>query len=153
MKLMKTIETEILIESGPEQVWARLIDFERYSEWNPFIRHIVGEPEPGSRLTIRIHPPEGKVMTFQPRVRVVHPGKELRWLGHFGIRGLFDGEHIFRIETNGDAHVRFLHSEHFRGVLVSLIPNSLFEKTRRGFEQMNQALKREVEIASLARRT
>ena len=40
---------------------------------------------------------------------------------------------------------RFRQSEQFRGILVNLFPNAMYEKTQRGFEAMNRALKERVE--------
>jgi hypothetical protein len=34
---------------------------------------------------------------------------------------------------------------YFRGILVPLFPNSMYEKTRRGFDAMNRVLKQRVE--------
>ena len=84
-------------------------------------------------------------MTFRPIVREASPGRELRWVGHLWLPGLFDGEHLFRIEATGDGHARFRQSEQFRGLLVPLIPSVMYERTRRGFEAMNRALKERVE--------
>ena len=84
-------------------------------------------------------------MTFRPTVREASPGRELRWLGHRWLPGLFDGEHVFRIEPAEEGQTRFRQSEQFRGILVPLLPNTMYEKTRRGFEEMNRALKKRVE--------
>jgi hypothetical protein len=84
-------------------------------------------------------------MVFRPTIEQASAGQELRWRGHFLVSGLFDGEHSFRIESVGDKEVRFRQSERFRGFLVPLFPTSMYEKTRRGFEAMNQALKERVE--------
>jgi hypothetical protein len=35
-------------------------------------------------------------MRFRPTVLKAEPPRELRWLGHFVFRGIFDGEHIFQ---------------------------------------------------------
>ena len=86
-------------------------------------------------------------MAFQPTVRIASAGRELRWLGHLLVPGLFDGEHSFRIEPVADREVRFHQSEQFRGILVPLFPASIYEKTRRGFELMNLALKERIETA------
>ncbi|MCC5857501.1 MAG: SRPBCC domain-containing protein [Ectothiorhodospiraceae bacterium] len=142
---MKHLETEILIKGRPEQVWAVLTDFPRYPEWNPFIRQAEGDLRTGGRLRVRIHPPGGRPMTFRPLVRAARPGTELRWQGRVLLPGLFDGEHVFRMEPTGDGQVRFTQSERFRGLLVPLFPGSLYANTLRGFEAMNLALKDRVE--------
>ncbi len=142
---MKHLETEILIKAWPEQVWEVLTDFRRYPEWNPFIREAEGDIRPGGRLRVRIHPPGARPMTFRPVVQVARPGEELRWHGRLLLPGLFDGEHVFRVEPTDDGRVRFTQSERFRGVLVPLFPRSLYANTLRGFEAMNLALKDRVE--------
>ncbi|MCC5809668.1 MAG: SRPBCC domain-containing protein [Ectothiorhodospiraceae bacterium] len=144
---MKYLETEITIDAPAEQVWSVLTDLDGYRDWNPFIREAGGELREGGRLDIRIHPPEGKPMRFRPSVTALLPSRELRWLGHLGIPGLFDGEHVFRIEALSGGGVRFQQSERFRGLLVPLLPRKLYDRTRQGFELMNQALKQVVEGA------
>jgi hypothetical protein len=142
---VKSLETEITIRGTPEQVWSVLTDFAKYPEWNPFVREASGEAKIGSRLTVRIEPPGGRPMTFRPIVREAVPGRELRWLGHLFIPGLFDGEHAFRLEPAGAGLTRFRQSEQFRGILVPLFPRAMYDRTRRGFEAMNRALKEQVE--------
>lgn len=144
---MKSIETEITIRGTPEQVWSVLTDFRKYPDWNPFIREASGEVKMGARLKVRIHPPDGRPMTFRPTVREASPNRELRWLGHLGLPGLFDGEHVFQLAPAGAGQTRLRQNEEFRGMLVRLFPNSMFEKTRRGFEEMNRALRATVESA------
>lgn len=144
---MRSIETEIAIRGTPERVWAVLTDFRKYPEWNPFIRDASGELAIGARLKVRVHPPDGRPMTFRPTVQQASSARELRWLGHLGLPGLFDGEHVFRLEPIGPGQTLFRQSEHFRGILVHIAPNRLFESTRRGFEEMNRALRAIVENA------
>ena len=45
-------------------------------------------------------------MTFKPRVLNAEPERELRWLGHLLVPGLFDGEHSFTIEPLQENRVR-----------------------------------------------
>ena len=81
-------------------------------------------------------------------LRTQDENDELRWLGHLLLPGLFDGEHIFSIEPVESNRVRFIQREKFRGILVPLFANSLDKDTRRGFEEMNEALKNLAEQAS-----
>src|SRR5690348_14839623 len=73
--------------------------------------------------------------------------RELRWRGRLIVRGLFDGEHAFRVEDRGHT-CRLHHSERFSGVLVPLFGSSLLDATRQGFEAMNVALKARAEGAT-----
>jgi hypothetical protein len=143
MAAMKELRTEIEINAPPERVWGVLMDFGAYAEWNPFIRRISGEPTVGSRLEVRIEPPEGRGLTFKPAVRKVQANRELAWLGHLLLPGIFDGEHHLELAPR-DGGTLFVQREEFKGILVPLFGRGL-EKTKRGFEQMNAALKRRAE--------
>jgi hypothetical protein len=141
---MRQLRTEIEIDATPERVWAVLADFASYPTWNPFIQSIRGEPVVGSKLEVRIAPPDGKEMTFKPTVLNAEPNRELRWLGRLWLPRIFDGEHMLQIEPLADGRVRFVQAELFRGVLVPVLGKAL-DKTERGFTAMNEALKRRAE--------
>ena len=145
---MKELYSEIEIAASAERVWCLLTDFASYPEWNPFIRRISGEPTTGERLEVRIEPPGGRGMTFRPTVLNAEDNRELRWLGHLLVPGLFDGEHSLAIQSLGENHVRFVQREAFRGLLVPLFARSLDNNTQRGFEEMNRALKERAEAPS-----
>jgi len=108
---MKQIRSEIEIDAPAERVWTMLTDFQAFSEWNPFVRRASGEVETGARLDVYIKPPGGMGMSFHPTVLKAETDKELRWLGHFILPGLFDGEHFFRIEPSEDSRVQFVQGE------------------------------------------
>jgi hypothetical protein len=148
---MRVLRKEIEIDAPPERVWLVLTDLGSYAEWNPFIQRIAGRLEKGAHLEVRIAPPDGRAMTFKPAVQEVEEGRELRWLGRFLLPGLFDGEHSLRIEPLADGRSRFVQSERFNGLLVGLFGRTL-AKTERGFEQMNEQLKRRVEADASAAR-
>jgi hypothetical protein len=138
---MKEIHTEIEIQAPADRIWRVLTDFAAYPEWNPFVRRVVGEIKVGSRLHVFAQPSGGKGMWFRPKVLVVDPCRELRWLGHLWVPGLFHGEHTFVIESRGEGCARFIQREQFEGLLLPLLSKMLEVDTRRGFEEMNQALK------------
>lgn len=142
---MKTLHTEIEIEASAEKIWSILADFAQYPQWNPFIESIEGKAQQGTQLRVVIQPPGGKQMTFTPTLLAVQPGRELRWRGRLLFPGLFDGEHIFQLEPRGNSACRFVHKEEFSGLLVPLLWKSLDTTTRRGFEAMNEALKKRAE--------
>lgn len=141
---MKSIKTNIIINASIEKVWETLMDFENHPKWNPFIQNISGNTEVGNTLSVSVQPPKGKGMTFKPIVLSNIPYKEFRWQGKLLIKGIFDGEHFFILERMDNNRTYFIHGEHFRGILVSLLGNML-EKTKEGFQYMNEALKAECE--------
>ncbi len=142
---MKELHTEIEINASAERVWRVLTDFAAYPDWNPFVRRIEGEVSVGARLHVDVQPSRGKRMSFRPTVLVAEPNRELRWVGRLWVPGLFDGEHSFSIEPQVDERVRFVQRERFGGLLVPLLSKMLDGDTRRGFDEMNRALKRRSE--------
>ncbi len=145
---MKELHSQIEIEAPAERVWQVLTDFAAYPEWNPFIRRVSGRPEVDEQLVVRMRPSGTKGMTFRPTVMKVEPNRQLRWLGHLLVPGLFDGEHIFEIEELDEDRVLFTQREIFRGLLVPLLARSLDRDTQRGFEEMNRALRERAETAN-----
>ena len=141
---MKELHSEIEIAASPERVWDILADFAAYPRWNPFIRYISGELEVGERLEVRLEPPDSRGITLRPRVLSTEPNRQLRWLGHLLVPGLFDGEHTLATEPLDENRVRFVQHEVFKGVLIPLVARSL-GNTLRGFEEMNGALKEQAE--------
>ena len=140
----RRFETNIEINAPAVRIWALLTDFARMSSWNPFIKSISGNLAQGDRLSVYIAPPGKAGMRFKPTVLTVRPERELRWLGHLLIPGVFDGEHHFLLEPIGDGRTRLMQGERFSGLLVGLLSGTL-SATEAGFKAMNTALKREAE--------
>ncbi|MFC5365741.1 SRPBCC domain-containing protein [Salinirubrum litoreum] len=141
---MHEITTSIDVNAAPEVVWQVLTDFDSYDEWNPFMR-IVGRANEGAHVVVELRPPNRRATTFRPELVTVAKPRELRWLGHLWMAGLFDGEHAFRIEELEDGTSRVHHSEEFAGLLAGLILRLGREDFEAGFEQMNAALKERAE--------
>ncbi len=142
---MKELSSDIEIQAPAERVWPILTDLARFPEWNPFMRRAAGLVQPGARLEVFIQPSGARGVTFRPTVLKAEPNRELRWLGHLLISGLFDGEHILTLEPLAPDRCRFRQREIFTGLLVPLLARSLDRDTLRGFNEMNQALKARAE--------
>jgi hypothetical protein len=137
---VKQIETEIEIRSTPEIVWRILTNFSKYPQWNTFVDHISGEPKEGSKIVIHLNINGSRGITGKAILNKVDPYKELRWIGHAGTSGLFEGEHIFTIDPLGNGIVKFTHREVFTGLLVPLLSRRL-NKGIQSYEAMNKSLK------------
>ncbi len=143
---MKEVNTEIEIAASPQRVWQILTEFEKYDQWNPFIRSVAGEAKEGAKIQIHIETPGGKNRRYGPTVSRVLENKELRWLG----KSIFlNGEHIFIIEELQAGRVRFVHREVFDGFLTPFFGKGFDKDVRAGFEEMNRALKERAERSAL----
>jgi hypothetical protein len=141
----RNIETSIVIERGPEQVWAAIAEIDQYANWSPFIKSIEGELKIGAQLEVLIMPEGEDGMKFTPEVLVADTNRELRWIGKLGVHGVFDGEHHFILEKLDGNRTRLLHGEKFSGLLTPIIWSSIVDSTLKGFTDHNQSLKMLVE--------
>ena len=141
----KLIYSEITIKASPERVWQIFTNFEKYPEWNPFIKLVKGMPTKGEKIETFLQLPEKKGMVFKPTVLVYDSLKEFSWIGKLFIGYLFDGEHTFKLKDNKDGTVTFIQYERFRGILIPFMGKMLNNNTRAGFNLMNTALKQRCE--------
>jgi hypothetical protein len=95
----RRIETDIDINAPAARVWALLTDFARMPSWNPFIKSISGNLAQGARLSVHIAPPGSSGMRFKPTILSIRPERELCWLGHPFVSGIFDGEPLLSAQT------------------------------------------------------
>ena len=144
---MHAIRTEIDIDASPARVWTVLTDFGAYPDWNPFFTSVTGRAEVGQQLVATVRPNGGAGITFKPTVLKVDKDKEFRWRGKLLVPGLFDGEHYFTMEPKAAGGTRFVHGEHFSGLLVGLAKSTLDKGTKNAFIAMNKALKVRAESA------
>ena len=142
---MRELRSDITIGASAARVWDTLTYLNSFHEWNPFMQRAVGEVKEGEKLNVYLKAPGGIGMSFKPTVVRASRSAKFRWLGHFVMPGIFDGEHIFEIEPQGDASCRFVQREEFRGILVPIMLAMIGKSTLSGFNEMKQALKSRVE--------
>jgi hypothetical protein len=140
MAFRSEISTEERIEGTTEEVWAVLSDFGAYGDWNPGMEEVEGEAVVGSRLSIVFKLKGHRTMKMRPTVLAAEPGRELRWIGHLLMPGIFDGEHRFEIHADGLDRVRFVQGERFKGVLVPFLRKTIEVDTVQTFGAVNAAL-------------
>ncbi len=74
------------------------------------------------------------------------------WQGHLAnISGLFDGKHLFLLSEEGK-DTRLVQREEFGGLLYAPLMNwlGMGDKTRKGFEAFNEAVKKRAEEVASA---
>ena len=149
---MPSIHTEIEIEAPVAEVWEVLTEWGAYPAWNPLVDSVVGELREGARLAVHLRLGRAR-LPIVTKLVALQPERELRWVGHALVPGIFDGEHSFAMEPLPQARTRFVHAERFSGVAAGLVLRLVGEQTRAGFEAMNRALKRRCETSLVSART
>ena len=139
------IDTEIDISAPTARVWEVLTDLPSYGDWNPMIRSASGVVGAGARLTLHFKPEGQRGHIFRPKLLVVEPGRELRWLGSPRFPGVVDSQHYFLLSGNSEGATHLVHGTVFYGILIPLIGRKLEASTRVPFTDMNKALKNRCE--------
>jgi len=147
-----TTSAEVIIDAPLGLVWNAITNVRNYAEWNPLIRSASGEAVVGQEIEMLICPPGLMRRLARVEVLAVKPEQEFRWLGRWGLPGVLDGDHAFRLDPVGEK-TRVLQVEYFSGVLARPLKRLLVPSMTEGFELMNGALKsRCEELASTLRR-
>jgi hypothetical protein len=141
----RTISSDIEITATATAVWSLLSDLPRYTSWNPFIRSASGILSPGQRLDLTLQIPDGLKMRIRPRLITVIEEREIRWIGHLGISGFFDGDHRFLISPLNAERAFLRQEETFSGLLVPVFGSWIGGGALRGFAAMNKAAQLQLE--------
>lgn len=146
--MAKEVRVEIEINAPANRVWYNLTDFAGYPRWNPFLPYAQGTLEINTEIEVHVNPPDGKRMKFRPTILVAEQGTRLVWKGSLSmVPGLMNVVQTFEIQANGENRVKFVATERFGGLMVSLMSGGI-EKSRKGLELMAQALKKRAEASN-----
>jgi hypothetical protein len=147
---MPQVYTTITINAPPSLVRKVFLAFPQHPEWDPWLTAIespVESPPPGTRIKFVV-----LNNTVTP-VIVENTPERFSWAGNLLADWIFRGVHCFDFEPFGDVgengetvNCKFCHYETFSGLLSWLILFFIREKAEQGFTEMNEALKKRVEV-------
>ncbi|EGW35477.1 uncharacterized protein SPAPADRAFT_48467 [Spathaspora passalidarum NRRL Y-27907] len=148
------LETSIEINAPVFKVRNFILNYSNHCNWNPFFVSFEKltnknrkELAIGDQLKIEVvYHGTSKVMTIYPTV-IVNNFEQLKWKGILGFEWLFYGVHTLKYESlEHGTRTRLIHTEEFGGCLATLFTwLGITEKTELSFNDMNEALKDEIE--------
>lgn len=134
------------IDAPIEVVWSVLTDLPHYGEWSTLLRYEGGALAVGAHLQLRLVLPDDGGYAFSPEVLVLDAPTHFAWVGRTGIKGVFDGEHHFRLRALEGARTVLENVERYSGILSPIMQRMPQMKAAdAGFETMNQDLRRRAE--------
>jgi hypothetical protein len=136
-----SVQTQVEINAPAKDVRSVLLKFEDYPRWNPFIVKVDGTVAEGSKVQLTVKPVGRDPISGETTVTALTETR-LAWTGSVGFPGLFSGNHEFIIEAQGPHRTVFHQNERMSGLII---PFFNFKPDAAGFEQMNEALKKEAE--------
>ncbi|MBD3881273.1 SRPBCC domain-containing protein [Phormidium tenue FACHB-886] len=142
---MPSLYAEIEINAPKAVVWRALVQKEAWLKWNTFLYdRSPDKPFAQGRvvqLSLRRLREESET-EFEPRITLLQPGVCLRWV--YSAPG-FRSEHVFELQDIGQNRTKYLHQEHFSGVVTHLMLPFLRQDEQQGLRRMARELKQQVE--------
>jgi uncharacterized protein YndB with AHSA1/START domain len=140
----RAVAASVDIQAPAADVWAVLVDFSRYPEWNPFTSEVDAELVPGGTVRLRVNMPGRRKLEREEQINRVEPDRALCWGMHLGHRAILCANRWQVLEPVG-AGTRYTTVDRFSGLLVPLVMALYGGPMQRGFQQMADALKARVE--------
>lgn len=142
---MTVYRTTFPVAASAEKLWALLVDFERYPEWNPALPSISGDLEVGSTVSLTLGMPGRPSPKVKAKLTEVVPESRLCWRGNAGADWLFRGDREFSFDPQPDGTTLVTHVEDVRGLLFPAFRAFMGGAIQRGHDAFNTALKERAE--------
>jgi hypothetical protein len=142
---MATHRTDFDIDASDEQVWAVLVDFERYADWNPSVPSISGDVREGSTVSLTLALPGRPNLNVKAVLQEVTPNRRLTWRGHLGADQIFTGYREFAIHALTENKVRVTHVEDLQGWIAPLFEKLMGRSVQHHHDAFNESLRNRAE--------
>lgn len=142
---MAVYRTTLPISATAESVWAILIDFNSWQEWNPSVPSIRGDAQLGSTVKLTLAMPGRPSAKVKAKLTELVPERRLCWHGNVGGDWLFAGTREFELDPQPDGTVLFTHVEDVTGLLFPVFRAVMGPAIQQHHENLNDALKRRAE--------
>jgi len=143
---MKTIETPIIINAEPWEVWEVLMKIHEYDNWNPLHQNIEGIPELDDSVVLFINPDWRYIATFLKddhaievlegaktqisrlkfKVKKIKENEYLEWRSRIFFGLFVDIRQSFKLIPEGK-QTKFIHKQQVGGKMGRMIPKDKFE--------------------------
>jgi hypothetical protein len=136
---------QVVVTAPRDVVWRLLTDFDGYSAWNPYITRARGEARVGETVTLH-ELNQGEPEDFECEVMDVKEQRKLRWrCRKYGVPGLLDREHAFRVLPIDGERVWLVYDGRLEGIFQ---PFTDLDDLKLGYRRMTNALKERAERTS-----
>jgi hypothetical protein len=142
---MPIYRSDFEIQASDATVWAVLIDFEKYPQWNPSLPFISGELKEGSTVSLTLGLPGRPSMNVTAQFEQIQPKRLITWRGKVGAAWLFSGYRVFEIQVLTPTTTRVTHVEDVGGLLAPIFKLLMGEAVQQSHDAFNETLKKRAE--------
>jgi hypothetical protein len=143
---MPIYRTDFEVEASDADVWAALVDFEQYPQWNPSLPSISGELKEGSIVSLTLGLPGKSPMKVTAKFEQIQPKRLMTWRGKVGGAWLFSGYRVFEIQALTPTKTKVTHVEDIDGLLAPLFKLLMGDAVQQSHDGFNDALRRRAEL-------
>ncbi|MCS6904953.1 MAG: SRPBCC domain-containing protein [Bacteroidia bacterium] len=142
------VQESIELPQPIEKVWEVLTDFEKYPQWNPYIRKVTGKFAVNETLWVQIGYPFVVPFYIAPQVIAISPPYSFSWGGKFLLPGLLDGLFLVVLYPLEPKLTRVVLKEQLEGIFLFLpISVPLQLRIHQSLQQMLIALSKYFSIS------
>ena len=146
-----TVRVETTILAPRKAVWAVLVDFARYPEWNPFTVRVETGGKVGDAVVMDVRLGD-RLMRLRERMRLYEHEQRFGWGLDIARGFLLDCTRVQELECLDERRTLYRCHESFSGLLVPLFFRRYEQRMKIGFAAAAEALKRRVEQNSAVAR-
>ena len=138
---MAVFRTTFPVAASAATVWAILVDFERWSKWNPSVPSISGEARLGSTLAMTLAMPRRPSAKVKAEITELVPERRFCW--HGAVRGdrFFAGTRELEVDPQPDGTVLVTHVETVTGLFFPVFRAIMGNAIQEHHDNLNTALK------------
>ena len=142
---MAVFRTTFPVAANATTVWRILVDFERWSEWNPSVPSISGDARVGSALSLTLAMPRRPSAKVKAEITELDPERRFSWHGNVGGDRFFAGSREFEIDPQPDGTVLVTHVETVSGLFFPVFRTIMGSAIQEHHDNLNTALKERAE--------
>ena len=138
---MTVVRTTFPVAASAATVWGILVDFERWSSWNPSVPSIRGDARVGSTLALTLAMPRRPSAKVKATITELDPERRVSWHGNVGGDRFFAGTREFEIDPQPDGTVLVTHVETVTGLFFPVFRAIMGRAIQEHHDNLNTALK------------
>jgi hypothetical protein len=138
---MAEFRTTFPVAASAETVWGILLDFERWSEWNPSVPSISGDARLSGTVALTLAMPRRPSAKVKATITKLVPERRFCWHGTVGSERIFAGTREFVIDPRPDGTVLVTHVEDISGLLFPVFRAVMGSAIQEHHDNLNAALK------------
>lgn len=137
--------SEARIDASSEEVWAVIMDLDKYPEWNPYTIKMTSTLEVGDPMVMKVKMNDLVTLDQTEHIRVLEPGHKVCWGINTDTPEFNSGERCQWLEPLPGGGTLWRNEDLIQGSANPLVSSLFGSDVQNGFDAVGVALKKRVE--------